>query len=57
MIFEGTVFGHEGIAPVNGISALIRDMRETQTCENTMRRQLTMNQKVGSHQILNLPAP
>ena len=39
---------------MNGISALIK---KTPSCEVTVRRQLSMNQEVGSHQTLNLLVP
>lgn len=54
----------EGGARRNGISALVRrDMRELASpslflpCEDTARRQPSMNQEAGLHQTLNLPEP
>lgn len=44
----------------NGVSALIRDPRELphpSLWEDTVRRQLFMNQDVCPHQTLNLPTP
>lgn len=51
--------GHEGKAFMNGISFLIKETAESSlfflSYEDTVRRQLSMNQEVGPpHQIPNL---
>ena len=46
------------VALKNGINALYKAEHPHSFCHvNTARRQLSMNQEVGSHQTLNLPAP
>ena len=64
MVFGGWAFGkwldHEGGVLLNRISALLRKTPETSPvpipCEDTVRRQPSMNQEVGLHQIASIPA-
>ena len=47
--------------PMGGVSALIKEIPESSLtpppCEDTARRQPSMNQEVGSHQTSDLSAP
>lgn len=54
----------EGGAPMNGISAFIKKEKKVQRallhllpCEDTVRRQPSMNQGTGPHQTPKLTAP
>lgn len=57
----GMCSGHEGGALRSGISALIKEAPESTLvpppCEDTVKRQLTMNQEKGLYYTVNLPAP
>jgi uncharacterized protein YceK len=63
VIFEGRVFerslSHEGRALTSGISALIKHTQGTPSphpsCEDIVRKWLSMSQEAGPHQTLNLP--
>ena len=65
IVFGGGAFvrcsGHESGALTNGISVLIKETPENSLVslrprEDTVRRQPSVNQELGPHQILNLQA-
>ena len=65
MVFGGEVFGrqsgHEGGAPMNGISALKQEIPESSLTSSTMwghsEKMVSVNQESGSHHIPDLLAP